>query len=208
MEIVDSTCTSLRGIGKDGHWVREWILEQPSRVGLGPLEKRRHEFIHCGDDGNRLEILAFRRDMDTFYDIKILLDECDSDHGLGMLNYWLRERSKYPDTRYVAVLVGEALSSKCGSLLDGLPQVMPFIGIEIKVLTLSPDIGMATIVPSIIVQSHHLKIDEDHSPDPVVENDTTIVISSVLQNFLQWRASPFSSGSSILEDVCLRNVEP
>jgi hypothetical protein len=35
MDIVESTYTTLRTIGKDERWLHKWIKEEPSRLGLG-----------------------------------------------------------------------------------------------------------------------------------------------------------------------------
>ena len=176
MKIVDNTFTSLRAIGKDEYWIRDWIIEKPSRLGLGDIEIRRHKLIRHGNLGGRLDILAYRADIDTFYEIKIMLDECDANHKIGILEYWPRERLKRPDSRYVAVLIAEDLSCRFKSLLEGLPQILPFIGIEIKVLKLPFEDGIATILTSVIVQSHNLKIDDNPPPNRLVKKASIVRI--------------------------------
>lgn len=58
MEIIDNVRTSLNAIGKDGKWVCEWILEKPSRLGLGNIS-RHYELICHKNLEVRLEILAY-----------------------------------------------------------------------------------------------------------------------------------------------------
>jgi len=176
MKIVDSTCTSLRAIGKDEYWIRDWIIEKPSRLGLGDIEVRRHELIRHGNHGGRLNIFAYRPDIDTSYEIKLLLDECNANRGIRILDYWSKERLRHSDSRYVAVLIAEDLSCRYKSLLEGLPQILPFIGIEIKVLKLPFEDGMATILTSIIVQSHNLKADENPLPNHLVKKASIVRI--------------------------------
>ena len=171
MEIVDSTCTSLRAIGKDENWVCEWILEKPSRLGLGNIEIQQYELIRHGNLEVRLEILAYLAHADTFYEIEIMLNECDANHnGLRALKFSSRECLRHPDSKHVAVMVSENLSSTYRRLLENLPQVLPFIGIEIKVLKLPFEEGVATILTSVIVQSDNLKSDHNNQPNQVVEN--------------------------------------
>lgn len=38
MEIIDSTYTLLRAVEKDEAWLHQWIIEKPSRLGLGEME--------------------------------------------------------------------------------------------------------------------------------------------------------------------------
>ena len=176
MEIVDNTFTSLRAIGKDEYWIRDWIIEKPSRLGLGDIEIWQHELIRHRNHGDRLDIFAYRADIDTSYEIKIMLDECDAGHGTRILEYWSRERRNHPGSRYVAVLIAEDLSCKYKSLLEGLPQIMPFIGIEIKVLKLPFEDGIATILTSIIARSDDLKTNDNHKPNQLVKKASIVRI--------------------------------
>lgn len=57
---LESYTTSLKVIGKDEYWIRDWIIEKPSRLGLGDIEIRRHELIRHGNLSVRLDILAYR----------------------------------------------------------------------------------------------------------------------------------------------------
>lgn len=154
MEIIDNIRTSLNAIGKDGKWVCEWILEKPSRLGLGNIEVRHYELICHNNLEVRLEILAYLEDVDTFYEIEIMLNECDANHnGLRALEFLSRERLIHPASRHVTVMVAENLSSTYRRLLEGLPQVVPFIGIEIRVLKLLSEGSRATILPFVIARS-------------------------------------------------------
>src|SRR5215216_1357199 len=150
MNIVESTFTSLRAIGKDERWLHQWIKEKPSRLGLGELTIERSELSHYKNRGGRLDILAYRADLDTYYEIEVMLGECDADHGFRTLDYWARERLRNPNSRHVAVLVAEDLSGRYKSIIETLPQFLPFIGIEIKVLKLNHPDGIATIETAIV----------------------------------------------------------
>jgi hypothetical protein len=165
MEIVDSTCTSLKSIGKDTKWLCDWILERPSRLGLGDIEIRRHKIIQHRNFGGHVYILAYRSNINTFYEIKIMFDECGADYALRILGCWLRGRISHPDSKHVAVLAAEDLSREYKELLEGLPQILPFIGIEFKVLKLAFNGGVVTILPCIITQSNGLVVDAGDEPN-------------------------------------------
>jgi hypothetical protein len=160
MVIVESSYTSLCAIGKDEYWVYEWILEKPARLGLGDIDVTHHTRIRPGCHEEHLDILAYRADRDTFYEIEIMLNSGDATHGLRTVDYYSRERLRHPESRHVAVLVAENLATRYRPLLDGLPQVLPFIGIEINVLALPLGDGMAAVLPSIIAHSHDVAVDE------------------------------------------------
>ena len=132
MDTVEITYTSLRTIGKDERWLHQWIKVKPSRLGLGDLTIEPSELTHYKNRGGRLDIRAYRADLDTYYEIEIMLGECDADHGFRTLDYWARERLRNPNSRHVAVLVAEDLSGRYQTVIETLSQFLPFIGIEIK----------------------------------------------------------------------------
>lgn len=164
MEIVESAYTSLRAIGKDERWLHRWIVEKPSRLGLGELSIERSELSQYKNAGGRLDVLAYRTDLDTYYEIEVMLGECDADHGFRTLDSWARERLRNPNARHVAVLVAEDLSGRYQTVVETLSQFLPFIGIEIKVLKLPYQEGVATIVTSIVAQPDDLAIDAGDEP--------------------------------------------
>src|SRR5712691_7864928 len=146
MRIVENSYTTLRAIGKDERWLHEWIKEKPTRLGLGPIVIKRSELTQSKNNGGRLDILAYRADIDTYYEIEVMLGECDADHGFRTLDYWARERLKNPNAKHVAVLVAEDLSGRYKTLIETLPQFLPLIAIELKVLKLAlPSGDIATL---------------------------------------------------------------
>ena len=172
MQIVDNAYTTLRAIGKDENWLREWITEKPSRLGLGDLKVERAELIHYKNKGGRLDLLGYRADLDTYYEIEIMLGECDSDHGFRTLDYWARERISRPNCRHYAVLVAEDLSGRYKTVIEALSQFLPFLAIEIKVLRLAETNDICTIQMSIVSQPDDLILDSGDEPDVPPEEKT------------------------------------
>ena len=173
MDIVESAYTTLRTIGKDERWLHKWIREKPSRLGLGELVIECSELSHYKNMGGRLDILAYRADLDTYYEIEVMLGECDADHGFRTLDYWARERLRNPNSRHVAVLVAEDLSGCYQTDIETLSQFLPFIGVEIKVLRLPYQDGVATIVTSVVAQPDDLVIDAGYEPGKTEQTATS-----------------------------------
>lgn len=165
MQIVENSYTTLRAIGKDELWLQEWITEKPSRLGLGDLVIKNSELIHYKNKGGRLDLLAYRGALDTYYEIEVMLGECDADHGFRTLDYWARERLKKPNARHVAVLIAEDLSGRYKTIIETLPQFLPFIAIKIKVLRLEGTGDICTIDTAIVAQPDDLIIDSGDEPD-------------------------------------------
>ena len=132
--------------------------------GLGSISIKAVEVQHYTKSGGRLDILAYQADVDTYYEIELMLGEVNSDHGFRCLDYWARERLKKPNAKHVAVLVAENLSGRYQTIIDTLPDFLPFIAIELRVLTLSGENKSATIVPLIIAQPDELVLGSSDDP--------------------------------------------
>lgn len=165
MEIVTNQITTLRRMEKDERWLQDWISEDPTRLGLGSISIKEKELRQYTGKGGRLDILAYNAGIDTFYEIEIMLGECDSDHGFRVLDYWARERLRKPDSKHVAVLVAEDLSGRYKTLLETLPQYLPFIAIELKTLLIKSDPPIGTTFSVIFSQPDELIVKSVDDPD-------------------------------------------
>lgn len=169
MTIIDSRTTSLKALGKNETWLRDWIVEGPHRLGLGPIQIKAIELQHSTKSGGRLDILAYRSDIDTYYEIELMLGEVDADHGFRCLDYWARERLKKSNARHVAVLVAENLTGRYQTVIETLPNFLPFIAIELRVLQIDGQ-EISTIVPLIVAQPDDMILG---SPDQPVNEDSS-----------------------------------
>ena len=158
IEIVDSKFITLREAGRDEDWLHSWIVDKPDRLGLGPLEIISQELRHYKNKGGRLDLLGYARSLNVYYEIEVMLGECDSDHGFRTLDYWARERVKAPNSIHYAVLVAENLQGRYKTIIETLPQFLPFIAIEIRTrqLTTSGGEQVATTFAEIISQPDEL----------------------------------------------------
>lgn len=170
MQILENSYTTLRAIGKDETWLHRWIIEKPTRLGLGDLVIKNAELVHYQNRGGRLDLLAYRGDLDTYYEIEVMLGECDADHGFRTLDYWARERIKNPNARHVGVLIAEDLSGRYKTVIETLPQFLPFIAIEIKVLRLEGVEEICTIDTAIVSQPDDLTLDSGDEPANLQSN--------------------------------------
>jgi hypothetical protein len=164
MPILDHQNTTLQALGKREVWLRDWLVEKPSRLGLGNLTIKQVELQHNTKSGGRLDILAYRPDLDTYYEIELMLGEANADHGFRCLDYWARERLKNPNSKHIAVLVAEDLSGRYKTVIETLPNFLPFIAIELRVLCLSDDKESATVVPFIFAQPDDLIVEAGDEP--------------------------------------------
>jgi hypothetical protein len=134
VKFLENRKISINEAGKNEAWIHKWIKEDPGRLGLGNFDILNEEVRQVKNGGGRLDMLGYNRSSNTYYEIEIMLGECDSDHGFRTLDYWAREKVKNPDASHFAVLVAENLQGRYKTLIEILPQYLPFIAIEIQTL--------------------------------------------------------------------------
>ncbi|GHV33726.1 hypothetical protein AGMMS4952_25880 [Spirochaetia bacterium] len=165
----DNKLVSLKETGNDENWVHQWIVDKPERLGIGSFDIIAQELHQYKNKGGRLDLLGYNKLINTYYEIEIMLGECDSDHGFRTLDYWARERAKNPNSIHYAVLVAEDLQGRYKTIIETLPQFLPFIAIEIQTLQLITDTGekIITCKAEIIAQ-----------PDELVEKGGPEIVST------------------------------
>jgi hypothetical protein len=207
MSIYDYQPATLRALSLNETWLRDWIREKPTRLGLGNIAIKSIEVQHSTKSGGRLDILAYQPDIDTYYEIELMLGDVNADHGFRCLDYWARERLMKPNAKHVAVLVAENLSGRYQTLIDTLSGFLPFIGIELRVLTFCDENQSATIVPLIIAQPDELVLGS--SDDPV---DAANVDGKKVPRDRAWweeNSSPtYLATVDALTDLCAKHCGP
>lgn len=207
MSIYDNQPATLRALGVNETWLRDWIQEKPTRLGLGNIAIISVEVQHSTKSGGRLDILGYQPDIDTYYEIELMLGDVNADHGFRCLDYWARERLLKPNAKHVAVLVAENLSGRYQTVIDTLSGFLPFIAIELRVLTLCDESLSATIVPLIIAQPDELLLGS--SDDPI---DAAILDRKKAPRDRAWweeNSSPtYLATVDALTDLCGKHCGP
>lgn len=172
--IHPSQPTTLKAVGKDEYWLQKWLVDDPSRLGIGKVSIKAKELRQYGSKGGRLDILAYDGALDTYYEVEVMLGECDADHGFRALDYWARERLRNPNARHVAVIVAEDLSGRYRTVIETLAQRLPLIAVEIRTLLVKSDPPVATTFPVIVAQPDDFVVrpaDEPETTDGGAPND-------------------------------------
>lgn len=201
---LDNKLTSLREAGNNEDWVQKWIAGKPERLGIGSFEIIAQELHHYKNKGGRLDMLGYNRPTNTYYEIEVMLGECDSDHGFRTLDYWARERAKNPNSLHYAVLVAENLQGRYKTLLETLPQFLPFIGIELRTLELVTETGEEIIT---------CKAEIISQPDELIElggiesvADGTAIIPRDEEWWRQNQGDKFVDTVKEMYDYCDKNI--
>jgi hypothetical protein len=202
MEIKNAAVTTLKAIGKDEKWLQDWLVEDPKRLGIGSVVIKAKELRHYTGKGGRLDILAYNASLDTYYETEVMLGECDADHGFRVLDYWARERLRYPNSRHVAVLIAEDLAGRYQTVVETLTQHLPLIAVELKTYQLNTDPPVATTIPIVFAQPDDIILkpaDEPEKTEGLVPNDEAT-----------WQANypDFTEAAKIMHKLCLEKVGP
>jgi hypothetical protein len=130
--IVVAEHISIRDAGLDENWLQEKICDDPSILGLGPLEvvsKERRQ-----SSGGRLDILCVNQDDDGMYEIEIMLGQTDESHIIRTIEYWDIEKKRWPRRQHTAVLVAEKINRRFYNVIHLLSDTVPIIGIQAGLL--------------------------------------------------------------------------
>lgn len=201
--IAPSVPTALRAIGRDEYWLQDWLVADPTRLGLGQISVKAKELRHYGAKGGRLDILAYDAALDTYYEVEVMLGECDADHGFRALDYWARERVRTPNARHVAVIVAEDLSGRYRTVIETLAQYLPLIAIEIRTLLVHSAPPIATTFPVIFAQPDDLVLRPADDP----ESDEKV---GALNDEASWQAArpEFTSFARDMHKRCTELIGP
>jgi hypothetical protein len=201
--ICPSLPTTLKAVGCDEYWLQDWIVANPTRLGLGQVIIKAKELRQHGGKGGRLDILAYDAALDTYYEVEVMLGECDADHGFRALDYWARERVRKPNARHVAVIVAEDLSGRYRTVIETLAQQLPLIAIEIRTLLVQSDPPVATTFPVIFAQPDDLVLRP--ADDPVTEDNAVAPNDEA-----SWQAAKpeFAKFAREMHKLCTEKIGP
>lgn len=145
------TLVRLKAIGLNEHWLQDWLVSDPSRLGLGELKIVEQEQNQFG--GGVLDILATSGE--TYYSIEVQLGEVDAPHGFRVFDYWARNRRKQPTKRHVAVLVAESASGRYRIALEALAEFTPLLVIELRAWQGATE---TVVVPEAVIKNDSLDV--------------------------------------------------
>jgi hypothetical protein len=166
--IVSGGLSTVADLGRDDTWLQEWLAEDPTRLGLGPLRNADNEPAQ-DDNGNPAFLAA---DDERYFSVDVQLDELDAEHGFQVLDNWARNRVRHPGETYVAVLVTETTSDRYRTTLETLSEHLPLVVVELQVWRGETE---AIVVPQVTLASQDLGFDPSAAvPRPAAKVETPV----------------------------------
>ena len=121
MEIITAPAISIRNAGYNEFWLRDFIYDNPSCLGLGDIEAISKEKIQSS--GGRLDILLKDPEDDSMYEAEIMLGETDESHIIRTIEYWDNEKRRWPQRKHSAVLIAETITRRFFNVIQLLSQI-------------------------------------------------------------------------------------
>ncbi len=177
--IVSGAVSTVSELGKDEAWMKGWLKEQPTRLGLGELSVA----DGASDDDDHSFVAT---DDDRCFSVDVQLGEMDASRGFGVLDNWARNRVLHPDKTHVAVLVTESAEGRYQTTLKTLAEHLPLVVVELQVwrgdteaivvpyVALSSDDVDLSSTPAAKAAEAVAKVEADTVADePEAEDETT-----------------------------------
>lgn len=127
-EIKFSEQVLIKEADKDEYWLQDVIFKNPICLGLGELDAIGKEKKQSS--GGRLDILLEDPEDGSRYEVEVMLGETDETHIIRTIEYWARERRKYPLRQHYAVIVAEQINRRFFEVIYLLSETIPIIAIQ------------------------------------------------------------------------------
>jgi len=120
--------------------IQDLIAEDPSVLRLGKLTLKDKE--RTQPSGGRLDILLEDSEDRAWYEVEIQLGATDETHIIRTIEYWDRERRRYPDIRHTAVIVAEEINGRFFNVISLFNQQIPLIALKVVAFKLGDQFGI------------------------------------------------------------------
>ena len=141
-------------------WLHDRICEDPTLLGFDDVRVLERERPISG--AGRLDLLLFD-EVNTRYEVEIMLGATDPSHIIRTIEYWDAERRRYPGYDHVAVLVAEDITTRFLNVMSLLAGNIPLIAIQLDALRVEEHLVLNFVH---VLDQTTLRIDDtDEEPD-------------------------------------------
>lgn len=120
--------------------MQEIIARDPSIIGLGNLILKDKERIQ--PQAGRLDILLQDEDTNERYEVEIQLGKTNESHIIRTIEYWDKERNRYPMYDHYAVIVAEDITSRFLNVIGLFNRAIPLIAIQMSAIKTGDNISL------------------------------------------------------------------
>jgi hypothetical protein len=145
-------------------WVHNVIAGDPALLGLGDVIVKDRERIQPGS--GRLDLLLQEADGTGRYEVEIQLGATDPSHIIRTIEYWDRERKRYPQYEHTAVIIAEDITSRFLNVIGLFNGTIPIMALQMKAIEMPDGVGLIFTKVMDTLQFGLVDDDEDGS-EPV-----------------------------------------
>jgi hypothetical protein len=131
-QIPIATVCSIRECGFDEYWLQDQVADNPGCLQLGDLELVSRERQQAG--GGRLDILLKNPDDDSMYEVEVMLGETNESHIIRTIEYWDREKRRWPQRQHFGVLVAETVTRRFFNVIQLLSHSIPLVAVQANIV--------------------------------------------------------------------------
>ena len=121
-------------------WVHDTIAADPTLLGLGDVIVKDRERIQPG--AGRLDLLLQEAEGNARYAVEIQLGPTDPSHIIRTIEYWDKERRRYSQYDYTAVIIAEDITSRFLNVISLFNGSIPIMAIQMKALEHADGVGL------------------------------------------------------------------
>jgi hypothetical protein len=141
----------------DESWLKNKIIEDTTLLGLGELEVIDRERVQSS--GGRIDLLLYDRELDTYYEVELMLGRTDESHIIRTIEYWDIESRKSPSKEHIAVIVAEEITNRFFNVIYLINRSIPIIAIQFNAIKFGDKL--------ILNFTKVLDLNEEHEEVPV-----------------------------------------
>jgi hypothetical protein len=123
---------SIRECGLNETWLQDQIADNPGCLQLGDLELVSRE--RQQSTGGRIDMLLKDPQDDSMYEVEVMLGETDESHIIRTIEYWDREKRRWPQRQHFAVLVAEAVTKRFFNVIQLMSNSIPIIAVQVNIV--------------------------------------------------------------------------
>ena len=132
---------TMRQLGLNEKWLQDRINEDPSILGLGDVNVVAAERIQSS--GGRLDFLLSDPDINTMYEVEVMLGRLDESHIIRTIEYWDIERRRWPTRDHRAVIVAEEITNRFFNVVSLLNRAVPIVAIQLNALQIEDKVVLS-----------------------------------------------------------------
>ena len=174
-------------------FIQDLIEKDPSVLGLGDLVVKERERRHAG--AGRLDFLLQDSPVRNRYAVEIQLGETNPSHIIRTIEYWDRERRRYPQFEHMAVIIAEEINGRFFNVISLFNQQIPIVAIKMTAFRVGDN--RSIIFTRILDHASKVSDDEDEAGLPET-------------NRMYWEQRTSSTVMQLADDVTelVREVQP